>query len=211
MVSHSLSDSVHNPQQVLNCDLHGDCSAALVLHILPLLIQLGMHYGARCITAGELEMWPFACAHPAQNLWANLVKHSSDLHGASVSFGLKGAGFALISVPAWGNVLQVSCEMGNSQGLREMQLMLQVSHGNLEFSCTPLVNTLMLCRALGAGRAWKRPVHVPFLLADVPLIKPGCVRAGIKGLKGLAGSIQGLCKGLDALKTRAFAFIRGQY
>lgn len=64
MVSHSLSDSIHSPQQLLNCDLHRDPTAALVLHILPLLIQLGMPCGARCGTAGELEMWPSTCAHP---------------------------------------------------------------------------------------------------------------------------------------------------
>lgn len=140
---------------------------------------------------------------------ANLVKHSSDLHGAAQSFGLKGARFTQISVQAWGNVLRVSCKMNNSQRLSEMQLILQVSHGNSEFNHTLLVNTLMLCRAPGAGRAWKRPMHVPFLLAGIPPIKPGCVRAGIKGLKRLTGFMQGLCKGLDALKTRAFAFLRG--
>lgn len=88
-----------------------------------------------------------------------------------------------------------------------MQLVLQVSHGNSEFSHTLIVNTLMLCRAPGAGRAWKRPVPVPFLLAGIPLIKPGCARAGIKDLKRLSGFIQGLCKGLYALKTKVFALI----
>lgn len=140
---------------------------------------------------------------------ANLVRRSSDLHGAALSFGLKHARSTLISVQAQGNVLQVSYKMNNSQRLSQMQLILQVSHGNFEFSHTLLVNTLMLCRALGAGRAWKGPVHVPFLLAGIPLIKPGCARAGIKALRHPTGFMQGLCKGLDALKTRAFAFIRG--
>lgn len=64
MVSHSLSGSIHSPQQLLNCDLHRDPTTALVLHILPLLIQLGMHCGAMCITAGELEMWSSTCTRP---------------------------------------------------------------------------------------------------------------------------------------------------
>lgn len=138
---------------------------------------------------------------------ANLVKHSSDLHGAAVSLGLKGARFALISVQAWGNVLQMSCKMNNSQWLSVMQLVLQVSHGNSEFSHTLIVNTLTLCRAPGVGRAWKRPVRVSFLLAGIPLIKPGYARAGIKDLRCLIGFIQGLYKDLDALKTRVLAFI----
>lgn len=137
---------------------------------------------------------------------ANLVRHSSDLHGAAVSFGLKCARFTMISMQDWGNV---SYKMNNSQRLSKMQLILRVSHGNFEFSHTLLVNTLMLCRALGADRAWKRPVQVPFLLAGIALIKPGCARAGIKALRRPTGFMQGLCKGLDALKTRAFAFIRG--
>lgn len=122
-----------------------------------------------------------------------------------------GAMVALISVRTWGNVLQVSCKVNNSQGLSEMQLILQVFRGNFEFSHTLLVKILMLRRAPGAGRAWKRPVHVPFLLAGIPLIKPGGARAGIKDLRRLTGFTQGLCKGLGALKTRVFAFIRGQY
>lgn len=70
MVSHSLSDSIHSRRQLLDCDLHRDPTAASVLHILPLLIQLGMHCGTMCVTAGELETWPIL----AQNLYGQSGK-----------------------------------------------------------------------------------------------------------------------------------------
>lgn len=58
-----------------------------------------------------------------------------------------------------------------------------------------------------AGSSQVSAMCVPFLLAWKHVVKPSYTKTGIKGLELITGFIQGL----DAMKTRVFAFIHGEY
>lgn len=149
---------------------------------------------------------------------ASLVKCSSDLHCPAVAFGLR-----VHELPSSACTLgEMSCECPIKgkilKGLAKCSRDLESPDVNFEFSLILLVNTLALRRAPGAGRKSleKRqalPRRLPCVLLSfllgILLVKPSCARTGIKGLKRLTGFIQVLCEGLDAMKTRVFAFIRG--